>query len=290
MAFGQHQTFYLRQKWLTKGLVEVSNDSRFFYTEDCFEKLGVGKNMAKAIRHWLVATGLVYESRKGGRIDHVLTEFGEIVLEHDRFIQNPITLGLLHYNLVSKKDLASTWYWFFNVFPERVFSKQSALESLTKWVEQSFEKAVSESSLKRDIDCLIQLYLRKGFTEQMTPEDVIQSPLELLGLVQQSTASTYVKKEMQLENKEAILFLALIQYSKVHDVKEFDINDLVNTPGLLGKTFNIQRVQILEYVELLPKKYPVKFIQTNRLNIVRIDTEATFIELLKKYLKCEERA
>ena len=43
MAFGQHQTFYLRQQWLSKGIRELIENSRFFYEADHFEKLGVGK-------------------------------------------------------------------------------------------------------------------------------------------------------------------------------------------------------------------------------------------------------
>ena len=113
MAFGQHQTFYLRQQWLTKGLIETRNDSRFFYNPEHFEILGVGKNMAKSIRYWLTATELVKEERST-QTEIVLSDLGKIVFEKDLYVKDSYTLGLLHYLLCTEKSIATTWYWFFN--------------------------------------------------------------------------------------------------------------------------------------------------------------------------------
>jgi hypothetical protein len=80
VGYGQHQSFYLRPHWLYKALKEIKNDERFFYDEFCFEKLGVGKNMAKSIRYWCTATNVMEEQRrKDGKTVHKLTQFGELI-------------------------------------------------------------------------------------------------------------------------------------------------------------------------------------------------------------------
>nr|WP_143101170.1 DUF4007 family protein [Paenibacillus sp. 1_12] len=38
MAYARHQSFYFRDKWLSKGLNAVNEKSRFFYDEYAFEK------------------------------------------------------------------------------------------------------------------------------------------------------------------------------------------------------------------------------------------------------------
>ena len=55
MQFGGHETFPLREGWLHKGLELVHADGRAFEDEHVSDRLGVGRNMAKSIRHWLLA-------------------------------------------------------------------------------------------------------------------------------------------------------------------------------------------------------------------------------------------
>ena len=48
-----HESFILRDGWLTKGLRAVANDARVFSNNSGADALGVGTNMAKAIRYWM---------------------------------------------------------------------------------------------------------------------------------------------------------------------------------------------------------------------------------------------
>lgn len=275
MGFGQHQTFYLRQQWLNKGLREVRDTPRFFYEEDHFEILGVGKNMAKSIRYWLTGTQLVKEVRST-KTEVVMTELAEVVSRHDPYIKNKYTLSLLHYLLVTEKDEATVWYWFFNVFNERVFSKVLVAEQLTKWVAEDYGKKVSDSTLKKDIDCLIQLYTVKEYKNQ-TPEDVIKSPFEALGLIQQTTGTNFIKAKLDNNLTVSVLYTTLIKYFKKHGVSEVSLNDLVSGEELWGRVFNLNRDAIIEYIEEMKDKYPVVFTRTNRLDVIRFNREVDFL-------------
>lgn len=279
MGFGQHQTFYLRQQWLTKGLTEVKNNPRFFYEPDHFEILGVGKNMAKSIRHWLNVTQLI-EEKRSIKTEFVMTDLAKIIFQYDPYIKTRYTLYILHYLLVTEKSEASTWYWFFNVFNERVFTKQMLVEKLEQWVKENFEKEISLNSLKRDIDCLMQLYIAKEYSNQ-TPEDVIKSPFESLGLVHQTRDTYFVKSETQYNLIAGILYITLLKYSEKHNIKEVSLNDLINGEELWGKVFNLNRNTIIEYLEEMQKCYPVIFTRTNRLDVIRLDTEISWLDEMK---------
>lgn len=275
MGFGQHQTFYLRQQWLNKGLKEVRDKPRFFYEEDHFEILGVGKNMAKSIRYWLNATQLAREVRST-KTEVVTTAFGDIVSEYDPYIKSKYTLSILHYLLVTEKNEATAWYWFFNSFNERVFSKSLVTEQLMKWVEEDQAKKVSVSTLKKDIDCLVLLYTAKEYKNQ-TPEDVIKSPFEALGLIQQTTGTNFIKTKLDINLTSSVLYTTLIKYFEKHNVAEVSLNDLVSGEELWGRVFNLNRDSIIEYIEEMKDKYPVVFTRTNRLDMIRLNKKVDFL-------------
>jgi hypothetical protein len=279
MGFGQHQTFYLRQQWLTKGLTEVDKNPRFFYEPEHFEILGVGKNMAKSIRHWLNVTQLI-EEKRSTKTEFALTDLAKVIFQYDPYIKNKYTLYILHYLLVTEKNEASTWYWFFNVFNERVFTKLLLLEKLEQWVKENFEKEVSLNSLKRDVDCLIQLYTAKEYSNQ-TPEDIIISPFESLGLVHQTIGANFVKSETPYYLIASVLYITLLKYSEKYDIKEVSLNDLINGKELWGKVFNLNRDSIIEHLEEVQKHYPLIFTRTNRLDVVRLNTDASWIDEMK---------
>src|SRR5690606_31261237 len=182
MGYGQHQSFYLRDRWLNKALKHLSNDMRFFYDKEAFEKMGLGKNMVQSLRFWVVATEVVEESFNEERKKvHHITDFGKLMYEYDRFIQFKDTASIIHYNLSKQKEPSTVWYWFFNILNETVISKEELLEQFIVWVKSNEEKSVSERSLKRDIDCLIRFYTAGQNNED--PEEVIQSPINKVQLV-----------------------------------------------------------------------------------------------------------
>ncbi|CEA00154.1 hypothetical protein BN1050_00486 [Metalysinibacillus saudimassiliensis] len=270
MAFGQHQTFYLRLTWLYKGLHALQQDSTFFQQSDSFEELGVGKNMAQSIRHWLQATKVV--EQVGRKAEYILTPLGEAVVSHDPYLQDEYTIGLLHYKLVTDAALATTWYWFFNSYDERVVTKDSLIKALTAWTTQTQLRPISSNSLERDVNCLLQTYLPKQF-ENATPEDIIQSPFEQLGLLGKTTNITVIKQPLVTSRMADILFTTLLMYMENHQISEVNLQQLINEPELWGRVFNLSQSEIVEEIAVIQKKYPLIFTRTNRLDVLRIDGE-----------------
>lgn len=54
-------SFYIREGWLTKGLVEIAKNPELFSKKnnEGADALGVGSAMSKSIRYWLLTAGLI---------------------------------------------------------------------------------------------------------------------------------------------------------------------------------------------------------------------------------------
>ncbi len=83
----------------------------------------------------------------------------------DPYLEEPGTLWLLHWNLASRPDGPTTWYWGFNHFPEAEFTKERLIAALQDIAEQANWTRVAENSLKRDVDCFIRTYVPSRATK-----------------------------------------------------------------------------------------------------------------------------
>src|SRR5690348_10308888 len=98
LRFSGHETFPLRLLWLKKAYDAVvlhGATRRTFQEQDAIVKFGVGRNMALAMRHWALATGVLTES--GGEL--APTSLGTAIFAddgHDPFLEDPATLWMLH--------------------------------------------------------------------------------------------------------------------------------------------------------------------------------------------------
>ena len=58
-TFARHETFHPRYGWFRKAYAFAAEDSRIFSADDAPVRMGVGKNMVRAIRFWGRAAKLV---------------------------------------------------------------------------------------------------------------------------------------------------------------------------------------------------------------------------------------
>ncbi|KGX91860.1 DUF4007 family protein [Pontibacillus marinus] len=272
MAYGQHQSFYLRDRWLSKAIKQLKKDSRFFYDKEAFEKIGLGKNMVQSLRFWVVATNLAEEQTNDERKKvHLLTKFGDLIDEYDRHIQFVDTASLLHYQLSSNFEPSTVWFWFFNILDETTVSKEDLFRLFSKWVVQNEEKRVSEKSLKRDIDCLIKLYTA-GQTAN-DPEEVIQSPLNKLNVMSEKNGMIFKKTPNSIEEIGlSALYFSLLDYCSKNSVEMVSVDEIIYQDGLWGNVFNMNRNLIIQALHQLTNHplHPITFTRTNNLDTVRV--------------------
>ncbi|MEC0238380.1 DUF4007 family protein [Paenibacillus dokdonensis] len=276
MAYARHQSFYLRDKWFSKGLREIRQNSRFFFNDLAFEKIGLGKNMVESLKYWLIAFNVVEERIEEGQRGHYLTQLGVFFYTHDRLLQKNETLSILHYYLVrNQNDQSTVFEWFFNKYKETVVSKPDLVSSFKTWVGQNESKDISENSLKRDIDCLIQFYTKTP--DEDDPEDVIFCPFSKLMLLRSERSGegfdTIKKISPEIERIGILpLYYVLLKYCEEKEVDLLSIDEIINGDFLWGKTFNLSRNKIIEALNVLTSHghFPVQYVRTNNLDYVKV--------------------
>lgn len=270
MGYSQHQSFYLRDRWLSKALKNIQSNNSFFFEKDAFEKVGLGKNMVQSLKYWIIACNLFEEHKGEIKKYHKITSLGQFINEMDRAIKYKNTAGLLHHSLATNFEVSTTWYWFFNLYSETVFTREEVLEELKKWVDKREKRIVSENSLKKDIDCLIKLYTSGGSSAD--PEEVILSPLYKLSLLEERNGIIYKKEAKFTGENLSLVSYTLLKYGEQNAVNTISVDDIVHREGLLGKLFNMKRAAIINMIDIWTKHsdYPVIFTRTNNIDTIRL--------------------
>ena len=145
-SFSGHQTFPFRYTWLKKGVDAVTENPSVFSSENASVSLGVGKNMVSSIRHWCRASGLI-EEKIDQRTELEATDLGKTFFGNqnkeglDPYLEDPATLWLIHYQIATNTDRATSWYWAFNVLRGNQFTPPLFTRDVYKWAQQQHSHA-----------------------------------------------------------------------------------------------------------------------------------------------------
>ena len=197
MRFGGHQTFYVREGWLAKGLALLREDTNAFDDPYVADRLGVGRNMAKSIEHWLLATGLAAKTerrgrgRRGGQPRLTVTDLGEVVARHDPWFLDPGTWWFLHINLVRTPAHAATWHWFFNHYASSRFERAKVTAQLEHHERMNSGRTPTRKTLERDVSCFLGSYAVDVPYRRKDPEEEIDCPFQELRIIRHFRASGY---------------------------------------------------------------------------------------------------
>jgi len=259
--FAGHETFSLRYGWPKKAVDATTADPLVFTRDEAVITLGVGKNMVRSIRHWGLMTGILEEDAQQpnnrGRFIRPST-LGTLLFDGqglDPYLEEPGTLWLLHWNLASRPDGPTTWYWAFNHFSEAEFTKERLIAALQDISQQADWTRVADNSLKRDVDCFIRTYVPSRATKTLVLEDSLDSPLAELELIQEIEGGrVYAFARGEHPSLPLAVFAyALLDYwqtSAAHrEALSFD--ELAFQPGSPGRVFKLSENAVSGYLESL---------------------------------------
>jgi len=284
MSFARHETFYIRDGWLRKGMkLTKSKGFDFFKSDEAPDFLGMGKNMVNSLRYWLQATGLVVQNNNGKKYFD-LSDFGEIVFEKDTYLEDEGTLWLIHFHLASNKELATTWYWFFNIFNHKEFDDETFLYWLKNYtITEDFK--VAESSLKKDFQCLVNTYLfEKMLLKNNSPEDNLNCPLRNLKMIKKTGPRTYQLTRINKNSLNPKIFFYVAKTWQEHNKLplEITINDIIEAHNNAGKIFNLSFDDVIYYLEECQKLALLNVKRTAGLDAVNLN-DINPLSVLKQY-------
>ena len=287
MKFRGHETFFIRKGWLNKGMRYIQKDPYVFMgtNGNSSDILGIGTNMVKSLRYWLQVVGVTKENISGKRFQE-LTEIGKIIYENDPYIEVLGTLAILHYFLVTNKEMATAWYFFFNIFKNIEFTKDDFISQLKNYIKVNSDIEISERTIEDDYNCILNTYLPRIKTSviKINPESNIDCPLGELNLldVVDKKEKIYKKIPINFEKLNPLIVLSII--SKEYTAKkEIKIIDLLLNEKSIGKIFNLDMVNLIKILYVLERMGYLKVIRTAGLDIIRLEKEVNFYMIIKKY-------
>ena len=184
LRFSGHETFACRYAWLPKAYRALCKNPAQFSDEDgAMVELGLGKNMVRSLRFWVVAMGLA-ASDNGRAL--MLTEFAHAVFDEngfDPYLEDVRTLWLLHWNLSSRSEGSLfAWQYLLNQWP---YPELTRSEALAAFVRESTRLGYSHSAvtLAQHLDVFLHTY-NPGRSSGIGVEDSLDGPLVELALLQ----------------------------------------------------------------------------------------------------------
>lgn len=285
-----HESFYIRDGWIRKGIVAIQQNPEILSnTLEGVDVLGVGSNMVKSIRYWLQALGLTEEKRgvKGKRYQELTENFGKILIENDPYLESLGTLFLLHYKLATNKELATSWYVFFNAIKATEMTKYHMEEAIKQQILNiNPEYVISDRTLNDDCNCILKTYCADS-SDYKNPEDNMICPFSDLGLLKKVNISgkeEVIYKTVPEKNKLDKLIVLYIIMDNLNDSKSTTIKRLIEDENNIGRVFNLDKNSVNKYIDELEADGYLKVNRTAGLNVI-YPTELAENILEKYYLE-----
>lgn len=263
VAFGRHETFPLRFAWLSKGFQALLQEPRIFESDEATVELGVGKNMVRSIRYWLLATRMA----ELNGLDIQATSLGKRIFSEagwDPYLEDEATIWLLHWLLSSHPDQSTVNFWFFNHYHKTSFSGSEAQTAFADFCKDKARAKFSVTTAKKDVPILLRMYVQSRGGGRIPAEEFLDSPLSLLKLVTYFPATRgYLSRP---ERRDAlpieVLGFAVAQMFEARGVPSMPMEQLMYArdawpaPGLV---FRLTEGAMLTKLEQLVQRYSSDF-------------------------------
>jgi hypothetical protein len=290
-SFARHETFHLRDGWLYKGMREINRDPEYMKLENAHWGLGIGSNMLRAVRYWLLASGMVTSAAVDAKSALKLSEIGEILHRVDPYLEDTASIWVVHHGIATNQKLATFWYWMFNQGVRREFTVDEIINDLVNYLKEQGANRFAINSLRKDALCFVRTYatsLSKSRRESI--EDSLDCPLAQLGLLQMtSSGRNRLVSSNRPDLSQDVFSYGLDFYRKNTDPQRrtFSIDELQWRPLSPGRIFGLDPDSLLQFLEK----------QTDYLRIVRTAgvNSVTFLEapnplaFLRRYYQVGER-
>jgi hypothetical protein len=249
--FSGHETFPLRQLWLSKAYnasVRASESGKSPFGDDGIVNFGVGKNMVASIKHWAIACKIIDDSQY-----HLPTKLGHDLFGTeglDPFGESPATAWLIHWILASTIEKSTTWYLLFNHLTSQTFDRENINVAIFQQISERFSgqgfKSISPSTIKRDVECCIRSYVPHLGGD--STEEISEPLLGELGIIQQHNKNTFeFRRGAKKSLPDGIFIYALLDYwQRQHSSSVMAFDRIAHGYGSPGRVFKLDEDAVAE--------------------------------------------
>lgn len=178
--FSGHETFPCRYAWLPKAFAAIQEDHAAFADDErAMIRLGVGKNMVRAIRFWMVEMSVAVKRAGGG---YEPSSFARAIFHRkkgiDPFLQDIRTLWLLHWKLSTQTGQEPLFAWDFliNQWQSSDISRTAVLSAFRRMGDKE-ARPPSDVTLEQHFDTFLHTYVPTRSRKGEIQEDNLDCPL-----------------------------------------------------------------------------------------------------------------
>ena len=261
MRYSGHEWFPCRYAWLPKAVRALADDPGALRdTEGAVERLGIGKNMVRALVFWATAMGVIEATDDG----HAVTPFGAAVFGEgglDPFLEDVRTLWLLHWRVATTEDPLFAWDFLLNRWHRPEIVRSVVLPEFIREAN-SGARTYSETTLRQHFDVFMQVYTPVTRTRAGAGEDHLDSPLVELGLIETvgervvgaKREPVYAfRREPRPEIPPALFAVCLADYWRTHRAAErtLTFRDVAVAPGSPGQILKLPEADVRDRLETI---------------------------------------
>lgn len=273
----RHESFSIREGWLVKGIKNVQKNGNVFSLPDATDLLGIGTNMVKSLKYWLLATNLIEEKNKTME----LSQFGELINEFDPYLEDLFSWWLIHINLITNEEDAYIYNLFFNECQKNVFNKKDVYQEINN-ILLSKKINFNEKILEDEINMIMKMY---SIDEKIdNPENNFICPLSELNLIKKIEKDVYERNKPEIKslNYLIVYYLILLNFK---DRESFSIEELVSSKNDLTKILNLDKNLINEYLDEIKRNDFIIINRTAGLNMIYFKEKMSLEKIMEKYFK-----
>lgn len=267
-TFANHESFHLRYAWLRRAYNNVKDDRLVFTRDDALVRLGVGKNMVRAIRHWSLTTKIIKPSGPKANSPLKVSRLGEEIFGKgglDPHMARPETLWLLHWQTHAPPCRMPVWWMILNDFDAAEIKVDDILDHIRSRVANiAGWKSPSDKSIKKDIDVFIRTYTTAGDKENI--DEYADYTFKVLGLLEQDSKDSIRFVRGPKEGMTpCIVAYACLDYIQKADIraKSIAVSRLASDDGSVGRIFKLDEDDLTTLLQKAVEKTKSMSLENN---------------------------
>jgi hypothetical protein len=252
-SFSGHETFPLRFSWMTKAVESIDENPYILSSDEAIATFGVGKNMVRSIKHWGKALGVIAEAPDRGEV--AVTNFGRALFGQDGadpYCEDPATLWLLHWLLCRDAGRCTLWHYVFGYWRGEALELGTVQPALTQWLEQRDATPPATTTLRRDVQCLLNTYAPSP-SSRRDLERAAGCPLASLGLVREHQGLYVLQQGYQTALPPALFGYAVLDHWDRHapGADTLALDRVLVERASPGQVFLLDESQAFDLIEAL---------------------------------------
>ncbi len=272
LHFSGHETFPLRYTWLPKVVRMVKGNGKITDEPFIVRELGVGQNMARAIRHWAESTQMV---TRQGSDDYKTTYIADTLFSSkgDPYLERRDSIWLLHYLVCSNPSKNTLWYYLFNYYTKDLIVQEKFLQGVVEFCGRYSSKSFRMSTLERDFKCCMSMYAVMDRAKTRDMQNLLASPMKELRLVYalDHHGEYSLRRITSKEISSELFAFCLVDYlDKMNYPSSVGIDQILLDVASPGRLFRLEESTLVDYLVDFERLAQRKYIYDSTLGMKQI--------------------